>query len=109
MTHQVVKGTYYHKDTSQKVIDTIECARLNNFRIVLDYGDVKTGRSWGELHDIKGYVGRSTGTIKIPLLIKTKRSSGGGSVLDNHIVKITEADKPHRVLYQHPTYKSEGN
>ena len=86
--YQVVNGTSYHVETSAEVIRILEIAKSNNTRIVLDYGDVKTGESWGELYDIVGRIGRSGGSIKIPLLIHNKRSLGGGAILDHCIIGI---------------------
>jgi len=86
--YKVVNGTSYHINTSDEVIRILEIARENNCRIVLDYGDTKTGKSWGEIHDIVGRVGRSTGTSKIPLLIYNKRCYGGGGILDHCIIGI---------------------
>ena len=55
--------------------------------------------AWNEEHDIFGYVGRSTGENKIPLLVANFRSYGGGALLDHCIIKIRES-KGNRVLYQ---------
>lgn len=93
-----VNGTCYHKTTPKQVIDILEEARENRTRLLFDFGDVKTGKSWGETYDIRGTIGRSTGILKIPLLIKTKRSTGGGGILDHCIIKITDI-KTKRVLY----------
>jgi hypothetical protein len=48
-----------------------------------------------------GTIGRSTGTIKIPLLINNSRSFGGPGLLDDCIIKIT-VDK--KTVYSHPLY-----
>lgn len=101
--YQVINGTSYDMGTRQGVINVLENARLNNYRIRVHYGDVATGRDWNDTHDVTGYVGRSTGSIKIPLLVYNKRSMGAGGMLDNCIVKITEA-KGKRILYQHKNY-----
>ena len=95
-------GTCYHSRTDEKVINVLETLISNRKRIRLWYGE--NGKSWNEEHDIMGYIGRSTGSIKIPLLINNSRSLGGGSVLDHCIVKITDT-KTKRVLYQHPNFK----
>lgn len=92
-------GTFYDIKTPQEVIDVLENARLNRTRILLDYGDVKTGKTWGEVNDITGYVGRSTGSIKIPLLIHNSRSLGGGGILDHCIIAIYTS-KGKRPLYK---------
>lgn len=95
-------GTYYHEKTTDFVIEILERIRYRGLRIRLYYGDAETGIDWNEENDIMGRIGRSTGTVKIPLLIATKRSMGGGGILDHCIVKIKETDG--HVLYQHPKY-----
>lgn len=102
--YKVVDGTSYHKETPKAVIDVLENSLKTRKRIVLDYGDVKTGKSWGETNDVRGYVGRSTGTIKIPLLVSNSRSHGGGGILDHCILKISESAGG-KVLYQIGNYK----
>lgn len=100
--YREVNGTSYDPRTPQAVIDALEAARASHKRIRVFYGDAGTGFDWKEENDVQGYVGRSTGSIKIPLLIHSKRSTGGPGLLDHCIVKIT-IDK--RVVYQHPTYR----
>jgi hypothetical protein len=52
-----------------------------------------------------GKIGRSSGPIKIPILLKTINSDGGGAILDDCIVKIvTSPISSARVLYVHPRY-----
>lgn len=97
--YQVINGTFYHAETSQPVINVLENARINRKRIRIYFGDTKTGKCWNEEHDIFGYVGRSTGENKIPLLVANFRSYGGGALLDHCIIKIRES-KGNRVLYQ---------
>lgn len=79
--YKEVNGTSYHVETSQEVINVLERCRNSRTRIVVGYG--KDGISWGETFDIRGYVGRSTGVTKIPLLVYNSRSLGGGHLLDN--------------------------
>ena len=104
-TYQVSDGTYYHKDTPKEVISILEKCRRSkkSYRLLLDYGDTETGRSWEEEYDIQGYIGRSTGPVKIPILIHKSRSLGGGGILDYRIIKISLA-KGKTVLYQHSKY-----
>lgn len=98
---QTPDGTCYADGTSEKIIDLLQRARANRWRVRLFYGDTKTGRDWLEEHDVLGRVGRSTGSIKIPLIIHNERSIGGTAILTQCIVKIT-IDK--RTVYQHPRY-----
>ena len=65
--YKKVNGTSYHKETSQEVINILEQTRLSCKRIRLWLGE--DGKSWNEENDIIGYIGRSTGEYKIPLLI----------------------------------------
>jgi hypothetical protein len=95
-------ATAYHKETPTAIREILEDALESRDRLRLFFGDTKTGRDWNEEHDVIGYIGRSTGKVKIPLLINNARSSGGGAILDHRIVKIMEGN---RVRYQHPKYK----
>ena len=100
--YKVVNGTYFDNRTNDKV-----CSILANYvgcryqRVRVFYGNTESGKDWCECYDVIGYIGRSCGSIKIPLLIPTKNSLGGGGILDHCIVKIT-IDK--RVVYEHPKY-----
>ena len=98
-----VGETSYYSETSQQVIDALENIREKDIRVRIFYGDIKTGRSWLDENDTDGYVGRSTGTVKIPLLIHNSRSMGGGAILDHCIIRIIDT-KTHRVLYTNPKF-----
>ncbi len=98
-------GTAYHKDTPDQVVEILERLRNNGTRVRLYLGDAKTGRDWEEDYAVFGTIGRSGGRIKIPILLNNQRSIGGGSILDNCIVKIEYANKQQGgVMYQHPKY-----
>jgi len=100
---ELESGTCYHIETPEPIIKRLEDARINRYRVRLFFGDTKTGQDWNEEHDTIGRVGRSTSRIKIPLLIRTSRSMGGGAILDHCIVKIM---KGKRTVYEHPSYHS---
>ncbi len=99
--YKIVNGTSYDIRTPNEVVQILERSRLNRTRLHISLGDVETGRDWLEEHDVFGHVGRSTGTIKVPLLIPTRRSLGGAGILDHCIVRIRLNGA---VLYQHPNY-----
>jgi len=98
---QTVNGTCYHKDTPEKIINILESSRSWGERIRLFYGDTKTGKCWNEENDVVGTIGRSTGQIKVPLLIAKTTSTGGGAILDHCIIKIINNGS---ILYQHPNF-----
>jgi hypothetical protein len=103
--YQIVNGTAYHKETPAEVVRALEDARKYGTRLLLEYGDTKTGKGWGDVHDVTGTVGRSTGAIKVPLLVHNRRSMGGGAILDHCIVSI-QFSRRHggAFIYRHPNY-----
>ena len=100
-TYNVMENMWFNTNTPIKVMETLVDANKHYRRIRVFYGDVNTGKDWCETFDTIGYIGKSTGQIKIPLLVKNSNSCGGGAVLDGCIVKIT-IDK--HIVYRHPTY-----
>jgi hypothetical protein len=101
ITYKIVNGTAWYAATPDAVANVLGKAMSNRTRIRVFYGDRETGRDWLEEYSTMGYIGRSTGNIKIPLLVKNANSYGGGALLTDSIVRIT-IDK--RDVYKHPTY-----
>ena len=102
----LTNGTSYHSDTSDDVIRILETSRSGGFKIRMFYGDVGTGISWMEEYDTIGRLSRSYGPLKIPILVKTRKSTGGGAILDNCIVAIQWMGNAGPVWkYRHPTFK----
>lgn len=106
--YKIKNGTAYHAQTPENIVNILEEARQSNrsIRLRFCFGDVETGRDWGEVNDIAGYIGRSTGAIKIPLLLSKITSSGGGGLLDHCIVRIEKKNNggSYREVYRHPKY-----
>lgn len=101
--HIEYKGTNYQEGTPGMVIHYLERARAEGFRIRLSYGDTKTGEDWGETSDVEGYVSRSMGPSKIPILLHNSRSRGGAAISTASIVRIVKA-KGKGLLCEHPNY-----
>lgn len=99
--------THYNELTPIAVRRVLDSHITNrDSRLTIHYGDHETGQAWGDTET--GYVGRSSGEKKIPLIVHNRRSMGGGGILDKNVVKIESArknrDGSRQVLYQHPRY-----
>lgn len=97
-----VNGTTY-AEAPAEVIAILERCRADGTRIRVAYGSA-AGQDWGETFDTTGYVSRSCGRIKVPLLVHNKRSLGGDCILTDKVIRI-ETTRGKRVLYQHPNYQ----
>lgn len=95
-------GTYYHEETPQAVRDILDRAIQSGQRLRLFTGDTKTGECWNDEYDTIGEISRSMGPIKIPILIKSSRSTGGGAILDSCIIAIQNS--PGHFIYKHPHF-----
>lgn len=89
--------------TIQPVADALNSAYSSQSRIRVWYGDTLTGKAWQEEHDVLGYVGRSTGKWKVPLLIANARSMGAPAMLDHCIVRVDRIED-RRTLYRHAAF-----
>ena len=96
-------GIYYNPETPWRVAVILESAMSSPYRprLRLFYGDPKTGETWPESFETSGYIGRSMGPVKVPLMIANARSRGGGAILTHCITAIMEAPGRYR-------YKCEG-
>lgn len=101
--YEKIGETSFRKGTPKGVIGELERARTCNLRIRIWLGDTETGRSWLEESDVEGYVGRSMGPrLKVPLLLRSRRSDGGGEILTHCIVKMKIFGRG--IVYQHPSF-----
>lgn len=99
---RLASGTCYHADTPEPVVEVLETVRQNQRKVRLFYGNTQTGQSWFDEHDVIGRIGRSTGPIKVPLLIEPGEI-GGPALLDHCVIRI---DSPRTVLYQHEQFRT---
>lgn len=95
--------TYFHPATNPQVTVALEQARLSGKRVRFMLGDTATGRDWMEENDVAGYIGRSSGTQKVPILLERKSSDGGGALLEHCIIRLFVDGKE---VYRHPLYKA---
>lgn len=102
-TYRIENGTSFDLRTPDEVVRVLENARRNRTRLHISLGDTETGLDRLEEFETHGYVVRSMGPVKVPLLMAYRRSLGGGAILDHCIVRIRESAGG-RLLYQHPKY-----
>ena len=82
----IFNDTHYDDDTPAEVINFCEQSRRLKNRLRIWYGITKgkhAGLAYDDEFETTGYVGRSTGSVKIPLIIHNARSLGGGSLRTN--------------------------
>jgi hypothetical protein len=101
--YKTINGTAYDIRTQDEVVAILENARQTRTRLHVSLGDSESGRDWIEENMVHGVIARSTGSIKIPLLIYNRRSLGGPGLLDHCLVRIRES-LGGRVLWSHPRY-----
>ena len=93
-------GTWFVPGTPKAVENILEASRRSKQRLRITYGDGETGRIWSDRAMI-GRISRSTGVMQIPLLISSRRSTGGQALLTDCIVRIQESPVGAE-LYRHP-------
>lgn len=98
-----IKETWFDPATPFEVRRILERYRKSGELLRVFYGDTETGRDWMEENEVRGYVGRSNGIFKVPLMIEPGES-GGPAMLDHCIVRMQDG-KTGRELYRHPAYK----
>ena len=94
--------TYFDPATDPQVAPVLERCRHNRRTVRLMLGD--TGRCWLSQFDVVGRIGRSTGMLKVPLLIEGD-ASGGVAILTNCVLRIVDWTSG-RDLYRHPAYQA---
>lgn len=95
--------TWFDADTPASIACAIEAYRRNERKVRLYYGDKATGRDWMEENDTIGFISRSTGPLRTPLLMSSRRASYGDAVLSACIVRIQDAVTK-QDFWRHPTY-----
>lgn len=97
-------GTYYYQDTPDDLIRELEKLQHSRIKIKIIQGDQKTGQSWNEEHDNAGTLGRTTGPVKMLILLTNYNSRGGCIILTDSILQLRNFKTGH-IFYQHPKFK----
>ncbi|WP_421884218.1 hypothetical protein [Methylibium sp.] len=99
----LTRDTYFDPGTSPEVIRALEACRKTRCQVRLIYGDTRSGQSWFDEFDVVGRIGRSTGWLKVPLLIEAG-DIGGGAILTACLLCIINWQTG-AALYTHPAYQ----
>jgi len=99
----LTRTTYFDPGTDQNAAKILESCRAQERKIRLIPGDTHTGEPWLEEHDVVGRIDRSTGTLKVPLLIESGEH-GGSAILCASILGIVDWASGN-FLYRHPGYR----
>lgn len=89
----------YSGTVNDRLINVLLDLIYDRRRVRVWYGDTQTGRSWNEEFQTKGYIGRSTGNLKVPLIVSNSRSFGGGALSVGCLVRIDDIES-HRTLWK---------
>ncbi|KVP75578.1 hypothetical protein WJ96_07670 [Burkholderia ubonensis] len=95
-------ATWFDARTPRTVQRVLEEARKSGDRMRVFQGDTKTGRDWMEEYDTIGRIGRSTGTMKSPLLVP-EGDFGGPALLTHCILRVINLTTGKEV-YRHRKY-----
>lgn len=96
--------TYFDPGTDSKAARVLEQCRNAGTKVRLIQGDTSTGRAWLDEHDVVGRIGRSMGTLKVPLLIE-QGEHGGCAILTACLLVIVDWDSG-KFLFRHPAYRT---
>ena len=99
----LMRTTYFDPGTDAQVAKVLESSRTRERKVRLVLGDTRSGEPWLEEHDVVGRIGRSTGTLKVPLLIEAGEH-GGSAILCACLLAIVDWTSGD-FLYRHDAYR----
>ena len=82
-------GTYFDPGTDPRLARVLETCRRDGRKVRLVLGDTGTGASWLDEFDVVGTVGRSTGLLKVPLLVEPGEAAGT-AILCAHVLAMMD-------------------
>lgn len=100
--YKVCNGTFYSAEALDGAVLALEYARVNKIRIRIFYAYKTTEEKergvkdsefdvlevWNDEYNCIGYLGRSNGNIKIPILLSSSSSRYGSPILDSRTVLV---------------------
>lgn len=78
-------GIFYRQGTPAEVIKAISSAYNKGFRVRISHGDLASGaESYMEI----GYIGKTGGFVKAPILLANCRSTGGVEIVTEDVIRV---------------------
>ncbi len=96
------RETYFDPGTDPKAARVLERCRDEGARVRLILGNTATGQSWLDQYDVVGWIGRSMGPLKVPLLIESGADSGT-AILTACLLAIVDWGSG-KFLFRHPAF-----
>lgn len=90
----------FEPNTPDEVRRVLTDAMRSGQRVRIFCGEPDTGEAWAEEWGTVGYVGRTTGPLRSPLLVANSRSVGGDLIMTSRVVGIM--GQGGAWLYRHP-------
>ena len=84
-------STYFDPGTDPRLARVLESCRRDGRKVRLVLGDTGTGASSLDEFDVVGTIGRSTGILKVPLLVEPGEA-GGTAILCAHVLALMDWD-----------------
>jgi len=111
--HPASRQTWYNTETDPKLVHALNAAYRNSRLVRIFLGNRETGLDWCEENNVTGFIGRSSGTFKVPLLLEAYRtgsasfeSAGYGDPINTTaVLRIVEV-LSQKELYRHPKYRA---
>lgn len=98
-----IDGEFKFFKNAERIAKALKYCYEGGERCRIWYGNRETGESWTEEFDVTGYVKRSSGCLKVPLLVYKSTSYGGIEIPTSAIVRI-DSIKTKTVLYMHTNF-----
>jgi hypothetical protein len=98
------RHTFFEIGTRQEVADVLKkYMQKNNEMLRIMVGDPETGVDSCSEFEVVGFIGRSGGSMKVPLIIEPGED-GGGPIQTSRVLRILRA-RDGKELYRHPKYQ----
>ena len=97
------RQTYFDPGTASGVAHALEAGRKSGHKVRLVLGDTVSGETWLDEYDVVGTIGRSGGTLKVPLLVEAGEC-GGAAILTACVLSVIDW-RTGRTMYRHAAYR----